>query len=194
MHFRKLAWAIAALFAMLAPAQAAVTISFYAHQLGSKGMWVEFPHAYVTLIGASDAGGPPVKANYGFTPPVVGPSILFGRVDGEVASVDDGYIAKDRPVFTFALTDAQYTAVMAVVERWRDAPQPSYDLDTHNCVIFAKDVAAAAGLVTTDDGQFVRDPANFLADLRIRNVAFLTRAGRRLAGAVPAVRQATDSP
>lgn len=32
-------------------AQAAVTISFYAHHLGSKGLWVEFPHAFVTLTG-----------------------------------------------------------------------------------------------------------------------------------------------
>ncbi len=184
MRFRSIAWM--ALVAFVAPAHAAVTISFYAHQLGSKGMWVEFPHAYVLLVGTPDAGGAPVKANYGFTPPVVGPSILFGRVDGEVVSVDDDYIAKDKPAFSFPLTDKQYAAVLAVVARWRNAPQPSYDLDTHNCVLFVKDVAAAIGLATSADDPFVRDPAGFLADLKSRNQAFLARSAGP--GSAPAVR------
>ncbi len=46
---------------------------------------------------------------------MVGPSILFGRVDGEVVAVDDAYIAKDQPAFSFLLTDKQYAAVLAVV-------------------------------------------------------------------------------
>jgi len=192
-HFRKLPWAALALAAMLMPAQAAVTISFYAHQLGSKGMWVEFPHAYVTLTGTPDAGGAAVNTNYGFTPPVVGPSILFGRVDGEVVAVDDAYMAKDTPYFSFALSDKQYEAVLAVVGRWRNAPQPSYDLDTHNCVIFVKDVAAAVGLATSSDDPYVRDPARFLADLRSRNLAFLSQSSGRLAGVVPTAKRSVAS-
>jgi len=187
MRSRTLGWAVLALVLTVLPAQAAVTISFYAHQLGSKGMWVEFPHAYVTLTGTPDAGGAPVKVNYGFTPPVVGPSILFGRVDGEVVSVDDTYIAKDSPYFSFALTDKQYAAVLAEVDRWRNAPQPSYDLDTHNCVMFVKAVAATVGLATSTDDPFVRDPAAFMTDLKNRNMAFLARSGSaRFAGAAPA--------
>ena len=46
------------------PASAAVVIAFYAHHLGNRGMWVEFPHAYLTLIGTPDAGGPTVKTNF----------------------------------------------------------------------------------------------------------------------------------
>ncbi len=183
MSFRHLVGAALGLALWIVPAGAAVTISFYAHHLGSKGMWVEFPHAYVTLTGAPDAGGPSVKANYGFTPPKIGPSILFGRVDGEVDSVDDAYIAKDIPYFSFALSDSQYAAVLATVTRWRDDAQPSYELDTHNCVIFVKEIAAAAGLRTGTDDPFVRDPAHFLTDLRERNAAFLTRTDTRLAGA-----------
>ena len=190
MRTRTRLWAAIALVLTILPAQAAVTISFYAHQLGSKGLSVEFPHAYVVLTGTPDQGGLAVKANYGFTPPVVGPSILFGRVDGEVAAVDDAYIAKDQPVFSFPLTDKQYAAVLAVVERWRSAPQPSYDLDTHNCVIFVKEVAAAVGLGTTDDMAFVRDPARFLADLRTRNLALLAAGSRQFAGAMQATRTA----
>ena len=181
MSLSRMVRAIFALALGVVPAEAAVTISFYAHQLGSRGVWVEFPHAYVALSGTPDAGGAQVKDNYGFTPPVVGPSILFGRVDGAVVAVDDAYMAKDRPAFSLALTDRQYAAVLAVVERWREARQPSYDLDTHNCVIFVKEVAAAVGLATGVDDPFVRDPAGFLADLGSRNLAFLARSSARLA-------------
>jgi hypothetical protein len=190
--FRKCLGAAFMFAVAIAPAQAAVTIAFYAHQLGSKGVWVEFPHAYVTLVGTPDAGGPPIKANYGFTPPVVGPSILFGRVDGAVVGADDAYVAKDRPYISFALSDKQYSAVLAVVARWRNEPQPSYDLDTHNCVIFVKEIAAAAGLATSDDQSFVRDPAAFMADLKSRNTVLLARLSGRLAGASSAAAGATQ--
>ena len=182
MTVRKMLGAIFALVLAGAPAQAAVTMSFYAHQLGSKGVWVEFPHAYVVLTGTPDAGGPAVKANFGFTPPVVGPSILFGRVEGEVDSVDDAYIAKDTPYLTMPLTDRQYTAVLAVVKRWRDYPQPSYDLDTHDCVIFVRDIAEAVGLKASEDVRFVRDPAAFMADLRTQNMALAATPSGRVAG------------
>ncbi|HXC55323.1 MAG TPA: hypothetical protein VNU97_08520 [Rhizomicrobium sp.] len=177
MALRKLLALAAAFLATMSSAQAAVTISFYAHQLGSKGIWVEFPHAYVTLAGTTQTGALPVKANFGFTPPVVGPSILFGKVDGTVVSAEDDYIAKDKPIFSLPLSDRQYAAVLAVVARWRNAAQPSYDLDTHNCVIFVKDIAAAVGLSVVDDDKFVRDPAAFLADLKSRNGEFLARSG-----------------
>ena len=64
-------------------------------------------------------------------------------------------------------------AALAVVEKWRSAPQPSYELDTHNCVIFVKEIAAAVGLTVSDDERFVRDPAGFLDDVKARNAAFL---------------------
>lgn len=167
---------LAAAFAFLflaGPALAGVTISFYAHRLGSKGLWVEFPHAYVVLSG--DVGGKPVKVNYGFTPPVVGPSILFGKVNGVVVGADDAYVAQDTPVITIPLSDRQYSAVLAVVARWKNEPQPSYDLDTHNCVIFVREIAAASGLTVTDDDTYVRKPAAFLEDLRERNTTYLAR-------------------
>src|ERR1700743_2638989 len=111
------------------------------------------------------------------TPPVVGPSILFGKVEGAVIGADDAYVAKDTPVFSFPLTDKQYVAVIGVIKRWQQAPQPSYDLDTHNCVIFVKEIAAAVGMTTTDDATFVRDPAGFLAAPKARNTTFLERWG-----------------
>ena len=168
---------LAIAFALLCAngAHAAVTISFYAHHLGSKGLWVEFPHAYVTLTGTPDAGGPAVKANFGFTPPVVGPGVLFGWTDGVVIGADDAYVAKDTPYLTFPLSDKQYAAVLAVAERYRSYPQPSYEIDKRNCVLFVKDVAGTLGLSVSDDTKFVREPEMFMADLRARNVEFIAR-------------------
>jgi hypothetical protein len=168
--------ALVLLLAAAAPGQAAVVVSFYAHHLSSAGFWVEFPHAYVTLIGTTETGALPVRANFGFTPPVVTPAILLGPVDGEVVSAKEDYIAADRPKFSFALTDKQYAAVLAVVGKWRSRLQPSYELDTHNCVTFVKEIALAVGLEVSDDARFVRDPNAFLDDVRVRNAAFLARA------------------
>jgi hypothetical protein len=169
-------WVAFVFLAAAAPAQASVVITFYAHHLSSVGFWVEFPHAYVTLTGTTVTGALPVKANFGFTPPVVTPAILLGPVNGEVVSAKDDYIAADRPKFSFALTDKQYAAVLAVVDKWRSRPQPSYELDTHNCVTFVKEIAVAVGLEVSDDARFVRNPSDFLDDVRARNGVFLARA------------------
>jgi len=158
-------------------AHAAVTISFYAHRLGSKGLWVEFPHAYVTLTGTPNAGGPAVKANFGFTPPVVGPGVLFGWTDGVVIGADDAYVAKDTPYLTFPLTDKQYATVLAVAARYRNYPQPSYEIDKRNCVLFVKDVASSLGLSVSDEAKFVREPELFMADLKERNADAVARLG-----------------
>jgi hypothetical protein len=183
---------LAIAFAMLCAsgAHAAVTIAFYAHHLGSKGLWVEFPHAYVTLNGTTEVGALAVKGNFGFTPPVVGPDVLFGWVYGVVIGADDEYVAKDTASFSMPLTDKQYATVLAVAERWRNYPQPSYEIDKRNCVLFVKDVAASLGLAVSDDTKFVRDPAAFMADLKARNadlIALANAPGTELAvkAAVP---------
>ena len=43
-------------------------------------------------------------------------------------------------------------------------PQPSYDIDEHNCVLFVKDLAMAAGLTVSDDKKFIHAPGDFLED------------------------------
>jgi hypothetical protein len=172
----KALWVSLVFLAAAPPAQAAVVISFYAHHLSSAGFWVEFPHAYVTLTGTTETGALPVRANFGFTPPVVTPAILLGPVDGEVVSAKDDYIAADRPKFSFALTDKQYAAVLAVVDKWRSRAQPSYEIDTHNCVTFVKEIAVAVGLEVSDDARFVRNPNDFLDDVKARNAGFLARS------------------
>lgn len=116
-----------------------------------------------------------MKANFGFTPPVVGPDVLFGWVNGAVIGADDAYVAKDTPYLTFPLTDKQYAAVLSVVERYRSYLQPSYEIDKRNCVLFVKDIALTLGLSASDDAKFVREPEMFMADLKERNAAFVAR-------------------
>jgi hypothetical protein len=143
---RFLALLAALLVALVAvPAAAAVQITFYSKELGAT-----FPHAFVTLAGTLDRSGQRIDVDYGFTAKTVSPAILFGRVGGEVIS-DHGaaYIKASDKHFSLTLSDSDYDRLMATVARWRAAPQPSYDLGTHNCIHFVADLAAALGMRRT---------------------------------------------
>jgi len=87
------------------------------------------------------------------------------------------YIAEAMPHFAFPLSDAQYQAVLTTVDKWRNAPQPSYDFYSRNCVTFVSDIAATAGLTVTTSKKYIHDPRGFLDDTAIRNRAFLSQHG-----------------
>lgn len=160
-----------ALLFWAAPAPAAVEINFH-----SKDFGVTFPHAFIVLSGTVDETGEPVDANYGFTVRhLIGPSILFGRVQGTIESVDSGFVEHSNRHFAMTLTDEQYRAVMALVERWRTLPQPSYSLDRRNCVTFVAEVASLLGLEAETRG-LMRRPRAFLDRVRERNLARLEAA------------------
>jgi hypothetical protein len=89
-------------------------------------------------------------------------------VEGAVLSMPDDYIATTKPHLSLPISDEEYRAVLAIVERWRKYPQPSYNLDTHNCVTFVKEIAIALGLPASNDVKFVRSPKEFLEDLQLR--------------------------
>ena len=176
MALRRLFLSVFVLIALAAPANATITITFYAHKLATHGGWLDFPHAYVTLTGTTEAAGTPVNTNFGFTAKELGFGILFGWVDGTVASADASYLAVDKPVFAFPISDAQYDQVLAVADQWRKFPQPSYEMDKHNCMTFVNVVAETLGLAVVDDRKFGHDPVLFLDDMRTRNTTFLARA------------------
>lgn len=182
---RRILVLLAFVFAVfVAPAQGAVTIVFYSHDLRLlDGFNTDFPHAFVTLSG-TDARGAPVARHLGFSAKNIFINALWEPVDGALDGEDlnNAYIAGAVEHFSFTLTQAQYEAVLAVETKWRDWPQPSYNIDTHNCVTFVKEIAVAAGLAVSDDRKFVRDPNTFLNDVAARNAVFLARA------AVPASR------
>jgi hypothetical protein len=140
-----------------ASASAAIEISFY-----SKDMASSFPHAYIRLTGTNDRTGQPIDVNYGFTPVSLGPGILFGSVRGMIESAGPEYIARSDRHFSLALTDEQYAEVVAIVDKWRDAPQPSYRLNGRNCVDFVADVATALGLQAPVIPKLMKKPKSYL--------------------------------
>ncbi len=177
-----------ALLVAAIPARAAVTIDFYSHEFNllARGGNTYFPHGFVILRGSTEDGAP-VSGNYGFTARNIFINVLWERVTGEMdpTPLPPGYVEGANHRFSLTLTDAQYRAVLATVERWRNWPQPSYDIDERNCVIFVKEVAQAVGLQVSDDRKFVRAPIEFLGDVAQRNAALLSAQGPQSAPLQP---------
>ena len=153
-----------------AQALAAVEIAFYSREMGGNN----FPHAFVSLRGIVDATGEAVDTSYGFTAKSVTPALLFGSVSGEVIVEGPEQIARSDRQFAFTLSDERYRAVMAVVERWRTRPQPSYHLNRRNCVHFVGEVAAAAGLRVEYVRRLMKRPRAFLEHVRTLNPQLMT--------------------
>ena len=156
---------------------AKVTITFYSRELG-----VEFPHAFVRITGATDAApDTPIDTNYGFTAKTVTPAVLLGHVAGEILAANPTYVSRSDSHFSLVLSDAQYDQVLAIVQKWRDLPQPSYDLHHANCVYFVGDVARALGL-KVDDSQrkLMTRPRSYIINLVRLNpgVGAITPGGR----------------
>jgi hypothetical protein len=154
-----------ALFGFHASATAAVEVAFYSRELGGNN----FPHAFVALRGTVDSTGEAVDTTYGFTAKAVTPALLFGSVSGEVVVEREGQIARSDRQFSITLSDEGYAALMAVVERWRSAPQPSYNLNRRNCVHFVADLAEAAGLRVERVERLMKRPRSFLLHVRELN-------------------------
>jgi len=148
-----------------APAIAEVEIAFYSRELGANN----FPHAFVVLRGTLDTTGEIVDTSLGFTAHSVTPAILLGSVRGEVVVEGERQIARSDRQFALTLTDDQYRAVMAVVERWRALPQPSYNLNRANCVWFVSEIAAAVGLRVEITQRLSKRPRSFFQGLRRLN-------------------------
>lgn len=158
-------------FAWVLPAQAAVTITFWSHELGNS-----FPHAFITLRGVPDAGGAPVDANYGFTAKSVTPALLFGSVPGEVEPAKIGYINGSDAQFSVVLTDAQYAQVLALVAAWDEKTGDGhYNLNNRNCIHFVKEAARIAGLTDLDRPQLMKKPRSYLQAIEAVNEAHVIK-------------------
>ena len=167
------AWFAAALAFVLTamPAQAAVTITFWSHELGNS-----FPHAFITLRGVPDAGGPPVDANYGFTAKSVTPALLFGSVPGEVEPAKPSYIAGSDAQFSVVLTDAQYAQALALIAAWDEKTGDGrYNLNNRNCVHFVKEAARIAGLTNLDRPKLMKKPRSYLQSIADGNAGRVTK-------------------
>jgi hypothetical protein len=153
--------ALLLLAAAPAPALAAVEIAFYSRELGENN----FPHAFIMLRGTLDETGERIDTSLGFTAHSVTPALLLGSVRGEVVVESERQIARSDRQFGLILTDDQYRAAMAVVERWRARPQPSYNLNRANCVWFVSEIAAAIGLRIEISQRLSKRPRSFLQGL-----------------------------
>ena len=151
---------ILAAFATPASALARVTASFYSHELGSS-----FPHAFVTVEGTLDRGGPAINDSFGFTAVSVTPAILMGSVKGKVESVTAKYRENSNRQFSVRLSDTQFDALMALVDTWRKLPGKSYNLNRRNCVHFAGEAARVVGLKVVLDPKLMKKPRSFLLSL-----------------------------
>jgi hypothetical protein len=163
--WRRLLLLAALLLSLQTPANAGVEIAFYSRELGGNN----FPHAFVTLKGTVDATGETVDTSLGFTAKAVTPAILFGSVAGEVLVEGERQIARSDRQFALVLSDAQYEAAMAVIERWRARAQPSYNLNRRNCIHFVGEIARAIGLRVDYPRRLMRRPRSFLEHVRASN-------------------------
>jgi len=168
---------LAAILLWPALASAKVTLTFYSRELG-----VYFPHAFVRITGATDAApDKPIDTNYGFTAKTVTPAVLLGPVAGEILAANPTYVRRSDSHLSLVLPDEQYQQVLAVVQKWRDLPQPSYDLHHANCVYFVGDVARALGM-NVDDSQsrLMTRPRSYIINLIRLNpeVGTITPGGR----------------
>jgi hypothetical protein len=141
---------------------AQVEIHFYSKDLGNS-----FPHAFVRLTGTA------LDTNYGFTAMRVSPAILAGPVKGQIQTVDARYVARSDRHFSLTLNEEQYRSVLGVVEKWRSAPQPSYRLNSSNCVHFVAEVAQALGLHAPADRKLMKKPKSFLEKVTRNNQALI---------------------
>ncbi|MDB5696964.1 MAG: hypothetical protein JWN21_2507 [Sphingomonas bacterium] len=159
------------LIGLAIPAQAAVTVTFWSHEFGNS-----FPHAFVSVRGVPDAGGPAVDTTYGFTARTISPAILFGAVPGRVEPLKPSYIASSDAQFSMVLTDAQYNQLLALVSGWSEKTgDATYRLNGRNCVHFVKEAARAVGLSRLDYPKLMKKPRSYLLAVQAANAARVTK-------------------
>lgn len=171
------------LLSLASPAAAQVVVTFYSHELDDH-----FPHAFFTVKGRTVADGAVVDTNYGFTARSITPAILFGSVPGRIDIAKPGYVAHSDAHFEVTLSDAQYAALMAVVEKWRNAPGDSYNMNRANCVHFVAEAAEAVGLTVSFPKKLMKKPRSYLEEIRrlnpeLADLRLVERKNREGAGA-----------
>lgn len=155
-------------------ASAQVDVHFHSKDFAST-----FPHAFVRFTGTDERTGEKVDINYGFTPVRVSPGILLGSVQGMIETVNPEYVARSDRHFTLRLTDAQYRQLLAIVEKWRAAPQPSYRLNSRNCVHFIAEMANALGLDAPEVKRLMKKPKSYLQKVTADNQALIQSWAQR---------------
>ncbi|MEK9212791.1 hypothetical protein [Sphingomonas sp. 2378] len=156
------------------PVQAAVTITFWSHELGNS-----FPHSFFSLRGTIDANGAPVDANYGFTAKSVSPALLMGTVKGRLDISKPFYISTSDAQFSYVMSDAQYADILALVAAWDEKTGDArYNLNNRNCVHFVQEAARRLGLVGLDHPELMKKPRSYLKAVAKANADRVTIIGQ----------------
>jgi len=156
------------------PAQAAVTLTFWSHELGNS-----FPHAFLTLRGVPDAGGAPVDVNFGFTARTISPALLFGPVAGGLDIAKPFYINGSDAQFSVVMTDAPYAAILALRSEWSgETGSSEYRLGDRNCISFVQEAARRVGLTGLDHPKLMKKPRSFLKAVALANTGRVTVIGQ----------------
>ncbi len=164
------------------PARAAVTVTFWSHELGD-----DFPHAFISLRGVPDAGGPPVDVSYGYTLRTVSPAALFGPVPARIDLTTPGYMRRSDAQFSLTLTDAQYRDMVSLAYEW-SRPEVLYVLNSRNCVHFTREAARRLGLAGVDQPKLMKKPRSYMLALAAANagrVTVVARDGKDYLAALP---------
>lgn len=164
-------WCAALLLVLggIVPAQAAVTITFWSQEFGQN-----FPHAFFTLAGTPDSGGPAISESYGFTAKALTPAILMGTVGGMIDRPKPKYIAGSNAHFSVVLSDPQYAAIRSLVAEWGPGGDSHYNLNRRNCVHFVAEAARRAGLTVVEDKKLMKKPRSFSQSLEAANLGRVT--------------------
>lgn len=156
-------------FLMGTPAFAGVEISLYSHEMGGLKEEFSFPHAFYTLKGTPDAGGPAINESHGFTVYDAGPKILWTSVPGVMENPTRSYIRQSRLHLTVTISDAQLAAVRAAHAEWAKVGGKSYSLNKRNCIHFIAEIAKAAGLALPNVPKLMKKPRSYLIALVAKN-------------------------
>lgn len=158
-HLAALCAALAALV-MAAPATAAVTIHF--HSFNGSVLWGRYPHTFVVFEGTLEASGQRVRENFGFSAKYTSQAITNGPAEHEIIVEEEDTIEDTNRHFSMRISDAQYHALRAEIERWRNYPGRYYDLDERNCIHFVATLAQMLGLKADVPEDMLRRPKRWL--------------------------------
>ncbi len=141
-------------------ALAQVTLAF--HSFNGSYLGGRYPHAFIALDGTLE-NGQRVHENYGYSTSSSAFSALAGPVPGIIQVEKEKYVASTNRHFSVTISDAQYHAIIAEVNAWKDSPsQKRYLLDKRNCIHFVARIAQMIGLSADVPQNMVRRPKLWL--------------------------------
>lgn len=145
---------------LAAPAMAAVTVHF--HSFNGSVLWGRYPHTFVIFEGTLDGNGEKVHENFGFSAKYTSQAITSGPAEHEIIVEDEDTIPDTNRHFSVRVSDAQYRALRAEVERWRNHPGRYYDLDERNCIHFVAAIAQMLDIKADVPENYLRRPKAWL--------------------------------